>query len=234
MSDWRPRRFWTEVTVVETDIGHGIVLDGRPVKTPAKAPVAVPTRAMAEAIAEEWRAVEKIIDPSAMPVTRAANAAIDKVAIQFDEVAEMLAGYGGSDLLCYRAEAPEELCDRQRLNWDPLLEWAAETFGARLRLAQGVMPVAQPPEALERLRTATRDQGVFQLTALHDLVTITGSLVLGLAVSRGRIEADRAFDLSRLDEDWQIERWGADTEAMATTDIERGQLKDAANLYAMV
>jgi len=234
MSDAHPRRFWTDVSVVETGAGHGIALDGRPVRTPAKATVAVPTRELAEAIAAEWRAVETTIDPAAMPLTRAANAAIDKVAPQFDAVAEMLADYGGSDLLCYRAEGPETLCARQRRNWDPLLDWAADTYGARLRLAQGVMPVAQPPEALARLRSATRDQGVFQLTALHDLVTITGSLVLGLAVSRGRLEADHAFDLSRLDEDWQIAQWGADSEAEAAARAKRAQLNEAAKLYAMV
>jgi chaperone required for assembly of F1-ATPase len=234
MSDAHPRRFWTDVSVIETAAGHAIALDGRPVRTPAKATVAVPTRALAQAIAAEWCAVETAIDPAAMPLTRAANAALDKVAPQFGAVAEMLADYGGSDLLCYRAERPETLCARQRHNWDPLLDWAADTYGARLRLAQGVMPVAQPPEALARLRSATRDQGVFQLTALHDLVTITGSLVLGLAVSRGRLEADHAFDLSRLDEDWQIAQWGVDTEAEAVARAKRAQLNAAAKLYAMV
>lgn len=233
MSDWQPRRFWTEVSVVETDHGHAIALDGRPVKTPAKAPVAVPSRKMAEAIAAEWRAVDKIIEPATMPMTRAANAAIDKVAIQFTQVADMLADYGGCDLLCYRAEGPEDLCVRQRENWDPLLDWAADTYGARLTLAQGVMPVTQPPEAVARLRAATHDHTVFQLTALHDLVTITGSLVLGLAVARGRLAADRAFDLSRLDEDWQIEQWGADSEATATAGLKRAQLETAAEVYAM-
>ncbi|NBD29184.1 MAG: ATPase [Alphaproteobacteria bacterium] len=234
MSEWQPKRFWKEVTVVETEDGHGIELDGRPVKTPSKARVAVPTAELAHAIAAEWDAVEDVIDPVRMPMTRAANSAIDKVSVQFTDIADMLAEYGGSDLLCYRAEGPDELCERQRVGWDPLLDWAEETFGARLRLAQGVMPVAQDARALERLRCATRDQSVFQLTALHDLVTITGSLVLGLAVSRGHLGADLAFDLSRLDEDWQIEQWGADDEALSAAKAKRDQLNQAATLYSMV
>ncbi|PWG18587.1 ATP12 family chaperone protein [Salibaculum griseiflavum] len=234
MSEWQAKRFWKEVTVVETEDGHGIELDGRPVKTPTKAPVAVPSAALAHAIAREWDAVEDVIEPVRMPMTRAANSAIDKVSVQFDEVADMLADYAGSDLLCYRAEGPEELCERQRVEWDPLLDWAEETYGARLRLGQGIMPVAQDDDALNRLRRAAHDQTVFQLTALHDLVTITGSLVLGLAISRGHLGADRAFDLSRLDEDWQIEQWGADDEAVAVAAIKRQQLEQAALLYSMV
>ncbi|MDW4549765.1 ATP12 family protein [Defluviimonas sp. D31] len=221
MSGWKAKRFWKTVVVVESDGGFGVTLDARPVRTPAKSPMALPTRAMAEAIAAEWEAVEKEVDPRRMPVTRGANAAIDKVAPQFDEVAELIAAYGGTDLLCYRAEAPEALAEAQAAAWDPLLDWAAHEYGARLNVTRGVVPVAQPAESLERLAAAVHSVSPFELTALHDLVSLSGSLVLGLAATRAEFDPETLWRQSRFDEDWQAEQWGEDEEAVAAARLKR-------------
>ncbi len=213
MTGWKARRFWTTVTVEPEGAGFAVRLDARPVKTPAKRPLTLPTRAMAEAVAAEWEAVESGIDPRQMPVTRAANAAIDKVAEQFDEVAALVAAYGGSDLLCYRAAAPEALARAQAEAWDPVLDWAARAHGARLVTIRGVVPVAQPPGAVERLAAAVFACSPFQLVALHDLVALTGSLVLGIAATGERFDLDELWRLSRIDEDWQAALWGRDEEA---------------------
>jgi chaperone required for assembly of F1-ATPase len=227
MSNWAAKRFWKAATVTEAEGGFGVALDGRAVKTPAKAPLIVPSRALAEAIAAEWDAQVAKIDPTTMPVTRGANAAIDKVRTQHAEVAALIAEYGGTDLLCYRAEAPEALIARQAAAWDPLLDWAEAALGARLIVTQGVVPVEQPCAAMAALTARVAALDEFELAALHDLVGITGSLVLGLAVALGRLDAATAWDLARIDENWQIEHWGADDEAE-----EQAALKCAALLAA--
>jgi len=228
------RRFWTDVTVVPEQEGFAILLDHRPVRTPAKAPMILPNAPLAQEVASEWSAVEGEVRPAGMPMTRSANAAIDKVAHQFDEVADMIAAYGGCDLLCYRADAPEALCQRQAEAWDPLLDWAHHSFGARLSPVTGVMPVDQDAAALAPLRRAVHASTNFQLTALHDLVALTGSLVLGLAVAHGRLDPDTAWRISRIDEDWQIEQWGEDEEAQALAASKQADLLHAARLFDLV
>ena len=188
-------------------------LDARPVRTPLKTPLILPTLALAEAVAAEWQAQEGKIDPESMPFTRTANSALDKVAPQFEAVAAMLAAYGESDLLCYRAEGPEDLVARQAEAWDPLLVWAAEELDAPLAITFGVMPVEQCRDSINRLAELVREQSAFQLAAFHDLVAVSGSLVLALAVTRKRLTAEAAWDLSRIDENWQIALWGEDEEA---------------------
>lgn len=233
MSGWTAKRFWKAATAEPVEGGFAVHLDGRAVKTPAKRALVVPTRAMAEAIAAEWDAQEEKVDPATMPVTRSANAAIDKVATQFDEVAALIAEYGGTDLLCYRAEAPDELVARQANAWDPLLEWAEAELGARLEVTAGVLPKAQSEAALARMQAAVSAVDPFRMAALHDLVGITGSLVLGLAVARGRIDAGEAWVLSRIDEDWQAEQWGEDEEASATAAVKRDALQHAARFWEL-
>lgn len=233
MTGWAAKRFWKEVTTSPSEAGFGVFLDGRPIKTPAKVTIALPTKALAEAVAEEWDAVDEVIDPNRMPMTRSANAAIDKVMTQFDEVAAMVAEYGGSDLICYRADGPDLLCQRQAEAWDPMLDWAAEEYGARLRPVVGVMPVAQDPAALAAMHDAVRAQSAFQLTALHDMVGLTGSLVIGLAMSRGQLGADAAWQMSRIDEAWQIEQWGPDADAEDTAARKLDELRHAERLYAI-
>ncbi len=228
------KRFWNAVTVEAGDCGFAILLDRRPVRTPAKASCLVPTRALADAVAAEWAAVEGEVNPAAMPLTRAANSAIDRVIPECQAVAAMIAAYGETDLICYRAPHPPGLARRQAEGWDPLVAWAVETLGAPLVLAEGVMHVAQPPEGLAPLAEAVRGHGPWELTALYDLVSISGSLVIGLAVSHGHLDAESAWPLSRIDEDWQIEEWGADDEAVAVAERRRGDFTNAARLLELV
>ena len=227
MSEWTMKRFWTKVSVVESAEGFAVTLDTRPVKTPAKRALVLPTRAVAECVAAEWEAQEKTVDPAAMPWTRSANAAIDKVASQRAEVVAHLAEYAGSDLLCYRAEGPDGLVARQAKNWDSLLDWASDTYGGRLAVTYGVMPIEQSKRDVAALGAAMQPMSNFQLTGFHDLVTLSGSFVIGLAATANHLPAESLWDLSRLDEDWQIEQWGADEEAS-----EHAALKKAAFLHA--
>ncbi len=205
------KRFYKEVSVGED---FSVRLDGRPVKTPKKAVLAFPTRAMAELVAEEWRAQGDEIAAATMAQTKCANTAIDKVAGREGRVAEDLLAYA-HDLLCYRAVSPSGLVARQSAGWDPLIAWAAERFGARLRTGFGVVPIDQDEATVAALRRALAAYDAFALTALHGIAAILGSLVLALALAEGRLEADEAFALSRIDEDYQAERWGRDAEAEA-------------------
>ncbi|MBA3911645.1 MAG: ATPase [Rhodobacter sp.] len=233
MSAWTARRFWTAATVRPEGAGFAVLLDTRPVRTPLKAPLILPTEALAHAVAAEWQAQTGIVNPAKMPFTRTANSAIDKVAPQFSEVAAMLAEYGGSDLLCYRATDPEDLVARQAAAWDPLLDWAARALGAPLTVTQGVIHIAQPETSLAALGAAVLALSPFQLAAFHDLVAITGSLVLALAVTRGRLTAEEAWTVSRIDEDWQIEAWGQDEEAAETAALKRAAVMQADRFYAL-
>lgn len=233
MKEWAAKRFWSGVEVVAEGGGFGLRLDGRALRTPAKAALRVPTGAMAEAMAEEWRAVGEVVDPLAMPVTRAANAAVDKVAPRPEAVVEELAGYGASDLLCYRAEAPDGLVARQAEAWDPLLGWAERAHGARLSVTAGVMPMTQDPDALDRLAAPLRRTGPFALTALSDLVALSGSLVIGLAAVSPDWEAEDLWDRSRIDEAWQEEVWGRDEEAAEAVALRRRDFLRAARFHGL-
>lgn len=233
MSGWTAKRFWKAVTVEPDGAGFTVRLDGRAVKTPGKRPLILPGRAMAEAVAAEWAAVGGTVDPRRMPVTRAANSAIDKVATQFDEVAALIAAYGGSDLLCYRAEGPADLVRAQAEAWDPLLDWAEQAHGARLVTTTGVVPVAQPEAATGALAAAVFACTAFELTALHDLVALTGSLVLGLAAARGDFEAEAIWALSRIDEDWQAAQWGRDEEAEEAAAVKHADFLAARHFWTL-
>lgn len=227
MSEWKARRFWKAASVRATADGWEVVLDDRPLRTPGKRSLTLPTPTLAQAVAAEWDAQEDLIDPHAMPFTRAANSAIEKVAPQFVAVADMLAEYGGTDLLSYRADQPEALMLRQAAGWDPLIDWAAVELCAPLRITHGVVPIAQDKDVLQNLRAEIGRLDVFGLTALHDLVTLPGSLILGLAVMRGRLNAEAAFQLSRIDEEFQIEQWGEDDEAAITAAARLRAMRDA-------
>lgn len=233
MSDWKPKRFWKNARAVKAEDGFTVHLDDRPVRTPAKAALIVPTQGLADTIAMEWDAQTEKVDPRTMPVTRGANAAIDKVRPQRDEVIAMLAEYGDSDLLCYRAAGPDGLIERQVKGWDPMLDWAATTLNAPLISAEGVMHVAQPPESLARLHAELSVFDEFALAAVHDLISISGSLVLALAVTRRAIEPADAWALSRLDEHWQVEQWGEDEEATATELTKRAAFLDAVRFFEL-
>lgn len=212
MSEWKARRFWSDASVDAVAGGHAVRLDGRPVRTPARTEITMPSAALAEAVAGEWDAQGEVVDPASMPLTRAVNATLDKVVPQVGAVAAELAGYGATDLLSYRAEGPEGLIARQAETWDPLLDWAARALGARLAVTRGVMPAAQPANALAALRARVDAFSPWELTALSEFVTLSGSLVLGLATATDEIDPDAAWRASRIDEDWQAERWGFDEE----------------------
>lgn len=227
MSEWAPKRFWKVTDTTPTEQGFGVLLDGRPVRTPAKELLYVPSNALADKIAAEFDAQEDQIDPTTMPFTRTANAAIDKVAIQHAEVADMLADYGDSDLLCYRADAPEELIARQNEQWDPLLDWAVAALGVRLAPRTGVIHKAQDADATYALRKRVHAMTSFELAAFHDLVSISGSLIIGFAATLRHQPAEQLWEISRLDEIWQEEQWGTDEEAQ-----EMAGHKKAAFLHA--
>jgi len=233
MSGLVAKRFWREVTVEPAGGGFAIRLDARTLQTPAKAAMILPTMAMAVAVADEWRAVDQKIDPQTMPVTRAANAAIDKVAPQFDEVAALIAAYGETDLLCYRTPGPPEMARAQAAAWDPMLDWAAERLGARLRTTVGVAPVAQPPAATLALTDRVRAASNFQLTALYDLVAISGSLILGLAATTDDFPLESLWTLSRFDEDWQEQAWGRDEDSFAKAKIKQKDFLFASNFWKL-
>lgn len=233
MAAWAAKRFWKQATVTPCDGGFTVLLDGRAVKTPAKTPLVVPTEALALAIAAEWDAQTGVVNPDSMPTTRMANSALDKVAPQFAEVAEMLASYGGTDLLCYRAEAPRELVARQAAAWDPLIDWLAETQGAPLQATAGVMFIPQPEPSLARLSACVHALTSFELAAFHDLVAISGSLVLALALIDGRLDPETAWSLSRLDEAWQIEQWGEDESAAESEAARHDAFAHAARFFGL-
>ncbi|HET6390615.1 ATP12 family chaperone protein [Hyphomicrobium sp.] len=223
-----PKRFYKEVSV-----GDGapfqVLLDGRQIKTPKKRPLALPTHALAEAIAEEWQAQVDVIDPSKMPITRFANTAIDAVADTIDAVAADITAFAGSDLVCYRAEAPQQLVESQAEHWDPIVAWANETLDAQFRVVPGVMHVAQPEEALALFANAL-PRDAFSLSALHVITTLTGSALIALALFRQWLSPDAAWKAAHVDEDYQISVWGEDAEANARRRGRRTEF-DAANRF---
>jgi chaperone required for assembly of F1-ATPase len=206
------KRFYRDAGVTETPDAFGVALDGKPVSTPAKRPLTVPTRALAVAIAEEWRAQGETIDPRRLPLTRLASIALDLVAPRREAVVAEVAKYAGTDLVCYRAEQPPELAERQRAAWQPLIDWATLCFDAPLAATAGILPVAQLAASLKALETAVAAYDTHCLAALHLATAACGSLVVALALIEGRIDADAAFAAAELDESYEIERWGEDAE----------------------
>lgn len=235
MSEWATKRFWKNASVESVgDEAFEVKLDGRSLRTPAKALLHVPTQPLAQAIAEEWRAQGEKIDPRTMPVTRTANSALDKVAHQKVEVADLIAAYGETDLLCYRAIGPEELIARQADQWDPYLAWAADSLGAPLNVGTGVMHVAQSAQSVEKLAEHVHAMDPWRLAAFHDLVALSGSLVLALAVIHEKAPVDELWQVSRLDELWQIECWGEDEEATELAKQKAQAFVEAADFYRLV
>lgn len=212
------KRFWTDVTV---DDAGGIALDGRPVRTPGRVPLVLPTPALAQAVAAEWRAVGETLDPRAMPLTGLANAAIDRVAADPATFAAGLAAYGESDLLCYRAPDPEPLVARQAAAWDPWLDWARRRYDVHFAVTSGVLHHPQPLATLARLAEAVGALGPFHLAPLSPIVTITGSLILTLALVERAGDPETLWAAANVDEDWQAEHWGVDALAQQARDARR-------------
>lgn len=228
------KRFWKDVAIVAVEGGHDIHLDGRPVRTPGRAPLTVPTRALADAIAEEWRAVGDTLDPRAMPLTGLANAAIDRVAADPHAFAAGLAKYAESDLLCYRADHPLELKLRQEAAWDPLLAWAADRYTAPLEPTTGIVHKPQPPDSLAALSHAVAQRTPLELAALSPLVTVTGSLIAALALLDRAATPDDIWSAVNLDEDWQVEHWGEDDLARQARAARRADYDAAVRFLSLI
>ncbi len=221
------KRFWDGTSAPQVEGGFAVMLDQRPLKTPLKNPVIVPSQGFADQIALEWAAVDSKILKHLMPFTRFAEAAIDAASSEYQEIVDNLTSYGETDLLCYRAETPVELVARQAKNWDPLLAWAAHNLAAPLSVTHGVIAIPQPRGSLQKLRECVEQFDLFQLTAFYDLVKISGSLVIALAVSRNHIDAATGWQLSRVDDAWQIEQWGTDDEAQVLADSRQQNFETA-------
>jgi len=221
------KRFYKEARVRPGEIGGEVLLDERPVKTPARAPLALPTEALARAVAAEWNAQGEEVRPRTMPLTGLANAAIDRVAPDPEAFAAGLASYGESDLLCYRADAPASLVARQAASWDPILAWARRRFDINFEVIAGVIHKPQPPNTIVQLAQAVASRDAFELAALSPLVTISGSLVIALALAEEAIDLETAWAAATLDEAWQAEQWGADEEATARLDARRAEFEAA-------
>ncbi|PSJ64150.1 ATP12 family chaperone protein [Pseudaminobacter soli (ex Li et al. 2025)] len=228
-----PKRFYKEVTVAPVAEGFAVHLDGKSVRTPTKALLELPTAAAAQLVADEFAAQEEYIDPMTMPVTRLVNTAIDGVASDPQAVLEDILRFSSTDLLCYRADSPEGLVAKQAEAWDGVLDWARASLGARFVLAEGVMHVDQPREAIGAIgihlshRTEPN-----RLAALHLMTTLTGSALLALAVEAGELDAETAWAAAHVDEDWQIAQWGQDSEAVARRNNRKRDMMAAVNLLA--
>ncbi|XSG82316.1 MAG: ATP12 family chaperone protein [Methyloligella sp. ZOD6] len=232
----RMKKFYKNVTLgsAEGEGGAALLLDDRPVKTPGRQPLALPTEGLGEAVAEEWRGQKTEIVPETMPLTRLANTAIDGVRGNETAVAEDILNFVGTDLLCYRADGPDGLVAMQAEMWDPTLRWAEAKFGAPFAVAEGVIHVAQPEAALVGVRAALSEMDAFRLTALHIMTTLTGSALLALAVAEEALTPDEAWAAAHVDEDWQIYQWGEDQEAMVRRAKRREDFNTAARMLALL
>jgi chaperone required for assembly of F1-ATPase len=221
------KRFWKEASVVQADEGYNVTLDGHPVRTPSKSALIIRYHAIAEQIAAEWMAQEEEVDPTTMPATRMVNSVIDKVSINADAIVEMLAEYAGTDLLCYRATTPQSLITEQARVWDPLLQWSADTMNAPLNSTSGVMFAAQDDASVDIYRYRLRELNHYQLAGVHDLITISGSMVISMALISNHISLDQAWIAATIDEAWQEKQWGADDEAQETLSKKRADFEFA-------
>jgi len=228
------KRFWKDVSVSQEGEGWGVRLDGRPVKTPARAALAVPSQALAQAIADEWRDTGETIDPRAMPLTGLANAAIDRIGPDRQAFANSLANYAEADLACYRAEGPRALVERQQVAWDALLGWARRRYDVDFVTTAGLMHVAQPAPTVEQLSHAVASLDAFRLAGLSPLITVGGSLVAALALLEKAITPEAAWEAVTIDDRWQLEQWGADAEAEAALDNRRRDFLAAARFLELL
>jgi chaperone required for assembly of F1-ATPase len=227
-----PKRFYKEVAVGDTAEGFSIHLDGRPVRTPGKRLLAVPTRAAADLLAAEWQDQETEINPGRMPVTRLVNTAIDGIETEIDAVFEDIVKFAATDLLCYRADNPQSLVDMQARHWDPVLYWAADALGARFILAEGIVHRQQPDAAISAYAAALAGyRSALKLAALHTITTLTGSALIALAFAEGRLTAEQAWQAAHVDEDWNILQWGADAEAEARRKARWAEMHAATQLF---
>ena len=228
------KRFYTEAAAVAVDGGWTVALDGKPVRTPGRAPLDLPNLALAAAVAGEWAAQGERLRPETMPLTGFAYAVIDRIAPDRPAFAAGLAAFAETELLCYRADGPAALVAAQAAGWDPLLAWARARYDIDFVITTGIVHAAQPPATLARIRTAYAALDAFRLAALHPVVTICGSSVIGLAVAERHLDANAAFAAGQLDELWQAEQWGTDPLAAASLAGRRAALADAVRLLDLL
>ncbi|HMA50661.1 MAG TPA: ATP12 family protein [Magnetospirillaceae bacterium] len=228
------KRFYKEVSSGPVENGFGVQLDSKSIKTPAGQSLAVPAAALAEAVAAEWEAQGETIVPSSMPLTQMVSTALDRMPLTRGQVQGYIAGFGASDVLCYRADSPVDLVGLQSVSWQPWLDWAARELDAPLAITAGVTPVVQEEDSLAALRRRVETYDDWVLTALQSLAPCLGSLVLSLAVIEGKLAADEAFELSRLEERFQNDRWGLDHEAKKRNDGLRQEVLAAARLIELI
>lgn len=228
------KRFWRQAEAVERDGAWGIELDGKPLRTPAREPLTVPTKALAEAITAEWNGVEETIDAGALPLTGLANAAVDRVAPDKEAFAKGIGRYAEADLACYRAEGPSGLVERQAELWDKLLGWGRRRFDVDFRTTSGIVHVDQPTATIDQLSHAVAALGPFRLAGLSPLVTIGGSLLAALGVLEGALTPDQAWEAVTVDDRWQLEQWGSDAEAEAALDSRRRDFMAAARFLELL
>jgi chaperone required for assembly of F1-ATPase len=229
-----PTRFYKTVTVKAHGDGHAVLLDGREVRTPARTRLVLPAPALAEAVAEEWRAQGERIDPATMPLTRIVNSALDGVAAAREQVCADIVRFADADLVCYRADGPESLVQAQQRHWDPLVRWARDSLGVQLVLAEGVMHVDQPAGTADRLAEALSGHDALRLAALHVMTTLTGSCIIAIAVAKGQLSGREAWAAAHVDEDWQIGQWGADAQAAARREMRWRDMEAAARIVALL
>lgn len=228
------KRVYTAVATAAVAGGHEVRLDGRSLRSPAKASLIFPTAGLADAVAAEWEAQKETVQPHTMPLMQIASTAVDRIAAQQAAVAAAVVAYAETDLLCYRAEHPQELAQRQNRHWQPLLDWAALQHDAALRVLPGLMPRPQPPEAVQALRRVVERCDVFGLSALQLATAASGSLVIALALLAGRVTPDQAFVAACLDELFQAEQWGEDAEAVRRRESVRGDLVAARRFHDLL
>jgi chaperone required for assembly of F1-ATPase len=227
------KRFYKDVGVADTADGFAVSLDGRPVRTPARRALAAPARALGEALAAEWDGQADVVDPARMPLTRLANTIIDGVAAAVSDVAAEIEKYLGSDLVCYRAEAPDRLVVRQAHQWDPILAFAREQLGAQFEITYGVRFVAQSADAIAAARQVIPIDP-WRLGAVHAVMTLTGSALIALAFERGALTLDDAWAAAHVDEDWNMELWGRDALALERRAARLAEMRAAATVLALL
>ncbi|HEY9079066.1 ATP12 family chaperone protein [Magnetovibrio sp.] len=228
------KRFYKNAAVLGVDGVFAVTLDDRPIKTPAGNPMHMPTRALAEAVAGEWNAQGDEVDPKSMPLMQLCGTAIDRVPDVRDGLIEGILRYADTDLLCHRAASPADLAARQEEVWQPLLDWAKDAYGANLKSVEGVIPIAQDPHAGDGFAAAMADMDNWQLTAVAEMVGISGSIVIGFALYAGRLDAETAFNACQVDEDHQIALWGEDFEATQRRANVRAELLNAARFLELL
>mgnify|MGYP001368705962 FL=1 len=233
MSEWKIKRTWEIVAVQRSEVGFLVTLDDQPIITPAKNTLLLPSSSLANRVANEWKEQNNEIIPAEMPFTRLSNSAIDKVSSQFKEVADILSEFGETDLFYYRASSPAELVEKQKIAWDPFLDWVNTSMNVRINVSSGVMFIDQDDDEMVKLKAPIYNMTPFQLAGFHEIVTISGSLIGAYAFVEKAFTADQVWSASRIDEEWQIEQWGSDEEAMATSEKKHHDFKVGCKFFQL-